>query len=102
MLIEWNSKLTRCAIELFVRGELQLSFVLDPFGIAMVFGHETPKETKLRKWRITVCVYVCAYCVLCVFVQVWFVLAVSIMSMCLYMSLFMFVCTVCVCEFVCV
>lgn len=63
MLIEWNSKLTGCAIELFVRGELQLRFVLDPFGIALVFEHETPKKTKLRKRHITVCVYVCAHCV---------------------------------------
>lgn len=59
MLNGWNSK------ELFVKGELQLRFVLDPFGIAMVFGHETSKEIKLRKWHSTVWVHfaLVVYCV---------------------------------------
>lgn len=105
MLIGWNSKLSCCAIELFVKGELQLRFVLDPFRIAMVFGHETSKETKLTKWDSAVCVHVCACCVLCVngeLVHVWFVLVVYIMFMCLYTCLFVFVCNVCVCESLCV
>ena len=105
VLIGWNSKLPCCAIALFVKGELQLRFVLDPFGTAMVFRHETTKETKLTKWDSAVCVYVCACYVLCVnceLVHVWFVLVVCIMCMCLYTCLFVFVCNVCLWEFMCV
>lgn len=92
VLIVWNSKLPCCAIELFVKGELQLRFVLDPFGISMVFGHETSKETKLTKWDSTVCVHVCACCVLCMNGELVHVCLCWLCILCLCVHIHVYLC----------